>query len=143
VFLTSPRALIPSLAILIMPAMILAADRAAVTVTGTTQFAYDFGGKTSPWWSGGALLALDGNRFDAQPYVRAFDKNGNAIFSAPFRLTDGSVHSIYRLAHGPDGIVALAGGAFFNGTERRPWFPEGTIRELIETGRRLYFRKNR
>ena len=26
--------------------------------------------------------------------------------------------------------------------QRRRWFPEATIRELIETGRRVYFRKN-
>ena len=26
--------------------------------------------------------------------------------------------------------------------QRWRWFPEGTIRELIETGRRVYFRKN-
>src|ERR1700674_4509499 len=27
--------------------------------------------------------------------------------------------------------------------QRRRWFPEGPNRELIETGRRVYFRKNR
>jgi len=139
VFLISPRALIPSLVILIMPAMILAADGVALTVTGTTQLGRDFEGKEVPWWSGGALLALDGTRFTSQPYVRAFDRNGDAMFSAPFQLADGSVHSVYRLARGSDGIVALAGSAFFNDGARSlghfiAWIaPDGKEQHVFRT----------
>src|SRR5438067_101672 len=92
--------LIPALSMLMTP--VVAAHEPVLTVSGTTRIGYDFVGKTWPWWSGGALLALDGSRFGPHPFVRAFDKDGNTIFSTPFELADGSVQSICSLARGSD-----------------------------------------
>jgi len=109
---TSLCVLIPALATLMTP--VLAADEPVLTVSGTTWISYDFAGKSWPWWSGGALLALDGTRFGPHPFVSVFDKDGKTIFSAPFELVDGSLQSIYSLARGSDGIVVLGGNAFFS-----------------------------
>jgi hypothetical protein len=76
---------------------------------GVLTFAgYNFAGKTVPKWTGGALVALEGEQ-GAQPLIHVFGISGQETMTVRFTLPEANVVDIRDVARGPDGSLVLCG----------------------------------
>lgn len=105
-----------------------------LSTVGTAVIAnYDFGGKPSPVWSGGALLAIDRDAtFD--PIIHVFGRNGGEITTIPVTVPDAVTISVFAVSRGPNGQMAACGAAFDAKGRMSPFvalFPTGGDSEKL------------
>jgi len=84
---------------------------ASISQAGQVTIAsYNFseGGKPSPRWSGGALVAYESNR-TIEPLIHVFDAQGREAELIKFTIPGAEVVDIRGIAHGLGGMVALCG----------------------------------
>lgn len=85
------------------------ANGASLVVIGQTVIdSYEFGGKPSPSWSAGGLLALE-SPTSAEPVVHVFGGDGREVRTIYFGIPGAQTVGVLGKSLGPDGTVALCG----------------------------------
>ncbi len=113
------RFVLPAGASLVLGLTITADPTATVT---TVTLAYDVRQANMwPVWSGGALIAVEGNR-TAAPVVRAFNRNGQQISAITLGIPESDRIALKGIGLGLDGSTAFGGIS---------WTPSGTEAAFI------------
>jgi hypothetical protein len=90
----------------------LGQDAHRFTLERQKQEGFTLGGLATPHWSGGAILAIDGNRSD-EPLIHRFGRDGE-FERIRFSIPEGRHITVQGLAGATDGSVAVIGSMYKN-----------------------------